>query len=94
MKGRGITTAMAAIPQLRGKESAKKVWRVLFDSGSDRDIAFIKRSDKSSIDMHHRLCPQRWKTSNGVFETTKVGNVLLTLPRFSISKIMSIRTDI
>ena len=95
VKGRGITTATAAIPQLRGKiESAKKVWKVLFDSGSDGDIAFIKRSDKASIDMHDRLRPQRWKTSNGIFETNKVGNVLLTLPKFSISKIMSVRPDI
>ena len=95
VKGRSITTAMAAIPQLRGKiESAKKVWKVLFDSGSDGDIAFIKRSDKASIDMHDQLRPLRWKTSNGIFGTNKVGNVLLTLPKFSISKIMSVRPDI
>ena len=91
MKGRGITTAMAAIPQLRGKiESSKRVWTIIFDSGSDGDISFIKTSDKASIGMHNRLHPQKRKTSNGIFETTKVGNVLLTLPWFSTSKIVSV----
>ena len=95
VKGRGIITATAAIPQLRKtNESTNRVWKVLFDSGSDGDIAFIRRSQKSSIDMHNRLHPQRWKTSNGTFETNKVGNILLTLPKFSTSKVMSVRPDI
>jgi hypothetical protein len=94
VKGRGVTTATAAIPQLKGKNQPNKVWKVLFDSGSDGDIAFIRKSDKASIDMHNRLHPQRWKTSNGIFETSKIGNVLLTLPKFSTSKIMSVRPDI
>ena len=81
VKGRGIITAMSAIPQLKGsKESFKKIWKVPFDSGSDGDIAFIRKSKKASIDVHIQLHPQRWKTSNGISETNKVGNVLLTLP--------------
>jgi len=52
VKGRGLTTATAAIPQLKGKiESSKRVWKVLLDSGSDGDIAFIKSSEKASIDI-------------------------------------------
>ena len=53
VKGRGIVTATAAIPQLRvhnESSNTKKVWKVLFDSGSDGDIAFIKKSEKASID--------------------------------------------
>ena len=90
-------SATVAIPQLRAKtESAnnRKVWRVLFDSGSDGDIAFLKKSERSSIDMHNRLHPQKWKTSNGIFETNKVGHVQLTLPKFSTSKVFSVRPDI
>ena len=94
MKGRGANTATTSMPQLKGKNQTEKVWKVLFDSGSDGDIAFIRKSDKSSIDMHNRLHMQRWKTSNGVFETSKIGSVLLTLPRFSTSKMMSVRPDI
>ena len=97
VKGRGVITATYAIPQLRVQNESsntEKVWKVLFDSGSDGDIAFIRKSEKASIDMHTRLHPQRWKTSNGIFETNKVGNIQLTLPRFSTSKIMSVMPDI
>ena len=55
---------------------------------------FIKKSDKAFIDMHDRLHPHRWKTSNSISDTTKVGNVLITLLRFSISKIMPVGPDI
>ena len=97
VKGRGNQSATAAIPQLRENAESpkqKKVWKVLFDSGSDGDIAFIYKSDKSSIKMQNRLHPQRWKTSNGIFETHKVGIIKLTLPRFSTSKVMSVTPDI
>jgi len=96
VKGRGYATATPAIPQLRETESPKqkKVWKVLFDSGSDGDIAFIKKSEKASIEMQNRLHPQRWKTSNGIFETNKVGVINLTLPKFSTRKIMSVTPDI
>ena len=51
VKGRGYATATPAIPQLRETESPKqkKVWKMLFDSGSDGDIAFIKKSKKHSL---------------------------------------------
>jgi len=67
---------------------------VLFNSDSDGDIAFIYRSDKSSIKMQNRLHPQRWKTSNGIFESNKVGIIKLTLPRFSTNEVMSVTPDI
>ena len=44
--------------------------------------------------MQNRLHPQRWKTSNGIFETHKVGIIKLTLPRFSANKVMSVTPDI
>ena len=44
--------------------------------------------------MQNRLHPQRWKTSNGIFETHKVGIIKLTLPKFSTSKVMSVTPDI
>ena len=97
VKGRGNQSATAAIPQLRENAESpkqKKVWKVLFDSGSDGDIAFIYKRDKASIKMQNRLHPQRWKTSNVIFETHKVGIIKLTLPRFSTSKVMSVTPDI
>ena len=57
VKGRGYTTATPAIPQLREHTESskqKKVWKVLlFDSSFDGDIAFIKRSKISSIEMQN-----------------------------------------
>ena len=97
VKGKGRQSATAAVPQLREHtESSKqrKVWKVLFDSGSDGDIAFIHKSNKASIEMQTRLHPQRWKTSNGTFETNKVGVIKSTLPRFSANKVMSVTPDI
>ena len=62
VKGQGITTATAAIPQLRSTkpESSNNnvVWRVLFDSGSDGDIVFLKQSKRHTIYVHKRLYPQ------------------------------------
>ena len=52
VKGRGIIIATLAIPQLReNNESSKtkKVWKVLFDSGSDGDIASIRKSEKHPL---------------------------------------------
>ena len=97
VKGRGISTAVSAIPQLRSNKTVStknKIWKVLLDSGSDGDIVFIKRSERHTLDVHKRLHPQKWKTSNGVFETNKVANLQLTLPKFSISKTMSVMPDI
>ena len=97
VKGRGRQSATAALPQLREhtvSSKQKKVWKVLFDSGSDGDIAFIHKSNKASIEMQNRLHPQKWKTSNGTFETSKVGVIKLTLPKFSTSKVMSVTPDI
>jgi hypothetical protein len=98
VKGRGITTATAAIPQLRSNQpessNNKVVWRVLFDSGSDGDMIFLKRSERHTIDVHKRLHPQIWRTSSDTFETNKVCNTNLTLPKFSNSKIMSLMADI
>ena len=57
--GQGITTATSAIPQLRSikPESSDNsvVWRVLFDSGSDGNLIFLKRSKRHTIDVHKRL---------------------------------------
>ena len=94
-KGKGIITSMSTIPQLKGNIwSSKRVWKVLFDPGTDDDIVFIKRSKKVSIAMHTQLYPQRWKTSNGYSETNTVGNVLLTLPWFSTPKRMPVRPNV
>ena len=53
---------------------------MLFDSGSDGDIAFIRKSEQASTDMHKQLHPQYWKTSSGIFETNKLVTHYLVTP--------------
>ena len=92
----GISTSVVAIPQLikRGEQTAKRIWRVLLDSGSDGDLLFVHPRNKEYIPSKERLHPQRWTTSNGTFKTTKVGNLDLKFPEFSESKLFKIRPDI
>ena len=98
VKSQYITTATSTIHQLRvtKPESSNNnvVWRVLFDSGSDGDIIFLKISERHTIDVHNRVHPHTLRTSSGTFETNKVGNINLTLPKFSTSKTMSLMPDI
>ena len=92
----GISTSVVAIPQLlkQGEQTAKRVWRVLLDSGSDGDLLFVHLHNKEYIPSKERLHPQRWTTSNGTFKTTKVGYLDLKFPEFSESKLFKVRPDI
>ena len=42
------------------------------------------------MDVHKRLHPQTWRTTSDTFETNKIGNIHLTLPKFSTSKTTSL----
>ena len=98
VKSQYTTTATSTIHQLRvtKPESSNNnvVWRVLFDSGSDGDIIFLKISERHTIDVHNRVHPHTLRTSSGTFETNKVGNINPTLPKFSNSKTMSLISNI
>ena len=74
-------------PVKQGEQTAKRVWRVLLDSGSDGDLLFFHPSNKEYIPSKERLRPQKRTTSNGTFKTTKVGNLDLKFPEFSESKL-------
>ena len=95
--GDGCSSAVVAIPHVNSKKHpAKKVWRVLLDSGSEGDIAFRHVGHRSStfIPYKERFAPQRWRTSNGIFETTKVGKLEVSFPDYSSSKRISLQPDI
>ena len=96
VKGVGACSTVAAVPQLikKGKQTAKRVWRVLLDSGSDGDLLFVHPRNKERIPQKERFAPQKWKTSNGTFKTTKVGNLEIKFPEFSESKLFKIKPDI
>jgi hypothetical protein len=73
VKGKGITSTIVGIPLPRSRNnSAKKVWRVLLDSGSDGDLLFVHKSEEDKRDCIYtkeRFAAQRWRTSIGTFST-------------------------
>ena len=107
VRGNGIRTAIAGIPMITKsnkksrrksdtkykQQSAKRVWRVLLDSGSDGDLLFVRKGTLE-VPYVRRNAAQKWRTSNGTFETNKVGKLDLIFPTFSESKIASLRPDI
>ena len=94
--GRGTVTCVVAIPQFSSRSlSQRHVYRVLLDSGSNGDLAFICKGMKESVPHKNRIAPQRWRTSSGTFITDKVGdNLEFIFPEFSESRMVTISPDI
>ena len=91
--GTGLITSVPAITYSSDSNQAKRVLRVLLDSGSDGDLLFLYDRDKLTP-TKRRISPQKWRTSNGTFTTTEVGDLKVTFPEFSNSKRASFRPDI
>jgi len=51
----------------------QKTIRVLLDTGSSGDLLFIKKGSQNYIPAMKRAIAQSWGTSNGTFQTKKVG---------------------
>ena len=51
-----------------------KTIRVLLDSGSSGDLLFMKKGSSKCISVVKGVVPQSWGTSNGTFNTDKVGD--------------------
>ncbi len=88
MKGQGIVASIVAMVQVKcshskDKNSAKwkyKALHILLGSGSDGDLLFVKPNSCSIILTKESISPQKWRTSNGTFSTTEVGELELTFP--------------
>jgi len=50
-----------------------KTIRVLLDTGLSGDLLFIKKGSQKYIPTMKRVIAQSWGTSNGTFQTKKVG---------------------
>ena len=94
VKGNGISATIVAIPKYKNAKKSKDLWQILLDSGSDGDLIFVHRDSNKDIPCKERIAPQKWRTSNGTFKTTKVGLLELTFPEFSDSKLFSVKPDI
>ena len=94
--GHGRVTCVVAIPQFSSRSlSQRRVYRVLLDSGSDEDLAFVCKGMKESVPCKKCIAPQRWRTSSGTFVTDKVSdNLEFIFPEFSESRTVTISPDI
>ena len=70
-----------------------KTIRVLLDTGSSGDLLFIQKG-KIDIPIAKRAVPQSWNTSNGTFQTKKVGDIELSFLDYSNSKRVRVTPDI
>ena len=66
----------------------------MLDSGSNGDIFFKHKRNKEYIPAKEQFAPQWWRTSNGTFKTTKVGNLEVCFPEYSNNKQILIQPDI
>jgi hypothetical protein len=89
-------TVIIGLPILKSKKKhkSKKVWRVLLDSGSDGDILFAHETETFEVPFKERYKSQTWRTSNGIFKTTKVADLEISFPEFSKSKRALLTPDV
>ena len=96
VKGYGLcagTVALVHLPE-QTHGGAKRVLRVLLDSGSDGDLLFHKRGTPRMVPFQERIAKQSWKTSNGTFSTTYLAKIVTCFPDFSRSKLVDFRPDV
>ena len=72
----------------------QKTIRVLLDTGSSGDLLFIKKGSKKYIPTMKRAVPQSWGTSNGTFQTKKVGTIDISFMEYFTSKSVCLTPDI
>jgi hypothetical protein len=76
-----------------GLKVETKTIRVLLDTGSSGDLLFMQKG-KIDIPIVKRAVPQSWNTSNGTFQTKRVGDIELSFVDYSTSKRVRITPDI
>ncbi len=72
----------------------KKTIRVLLDTGSSGNLLFIRKGSQKYIPYTKRAAPKSWGTSNGTFQTKKVGDIDISFAEYSISKSVHLTPDI
>jgi hypothetical protein len=68
--------------------------RVLLDAGSSGDLLFVKKGSFKHISVVKQAIPQLWGTSNGTFNTDKVGDIEISFVEYSASKKVCLQPDI
>ncbi len=68
--------------------------RVLFDTESSGNLLFIRKDSHKDIPYVKRNVPHSWGTSNGTFQTKKVGDINISFVEYSASKSVHLTPDI
>jgi hypothetical protein len=71
-----------------------KTIRVLLDSGSSGDLLFMKKGSSKCISIVKWVVRQSWGTSNGTFDTDRVGNIEISFLECLASKKVRLQPDI
>jgi hypothetical protein len=66
----------------------------MLDSGSSGDLLFVKKGSIKHISIVKQAVPQSLCTSNGTFNTDKVGDVDISVVKYSASKKDCLQPDI
>jgi hypothetical protein len=66
----------------------------LLDTGLSGDLLLIRKGSKKYIPTMKRAVPQSWGTSNGTFQTKKMGTIDVSFMEYSASKLVCPTPDI
>jgi hypothetical protein len=95
VQGEGaVTSVVALLNTSKDDKRSRRMLRVLLDSGADGDLLMVHEGAPSIVPYQEKLRPQKWKTSNGTFETSHVGRLEVIFPDYSRSKVAKFRPDI
>ncbi len=84
----------AAIGAQRETDSPQKTIGVLLETGLSGDLLFLEKGSTRCIPVGRRAVSESWGTSNGTFQTKKVGDVEISFVNYSDSKRVHLKPDI
>ncbi len=84
----------AAIGTQQETDSPQKTIRVLLDTGLSGDLLFFEKGSTTCIPVVRRAVSESWGTSNGTFQTKKVGKFKIFFVDYSDSKRVHLKPDI
>ena len=75
-QGKGLKTITVGSPiykqgNSKSKDNRERTYRILLDSGSDGDIAFITEEELRRLRVTQKAYPDIWGTSNGTFKNDR-----------------------
>ncbi len=82
-KKRDTDRPRAAIGTQQETDSPQKTIRVLLDTGLSGDLLFLEKGSTMCIPVVRRAVPDSWGTSNGTFQTKKVGGIEISFVYYS-----------